>query len=684
MDSFGTWSYGLAGATYLLLSIMLMTRWRQRLHGSALMSATIVNCVWGVALAWQSARATLPLSAIVLVEITRDTLWLIFLMRVLIGLGVSDVPRWLSRGVYGLALTVLVAGLGLGALHDAGFAVDYAGVVLIPGALLLSLGGIVLVEQVYRNTRTSQEWSLKFLWLGTGALFAYDFCLYSTALLLREIPVTMWDARGAANALVVPLMGIGIARISQWAPQAFMSRRPALYTTSIVAAGVYLLAMAFAGYYIRTIGGSWGGAAQILFLFGAGLLLVIVLFSGQARARLRVFLAKHFSPYKYDYRAEWLRLTRTLAASSDARIAERTLLALAQVVHSDAGGVWIRDDEGFFVPAGGDLAGPDSTIVCADSEFLAFIAENEWITDLEARRRGGSGDRADLPIPAWLMRLDRAWLVVPLLQDQQLVAFVIIAHPLVAQELTWEDLDLLRAVGRQAAGYIALDGAARQLAQSQQFEAYNRFAAFMMHDLKNLIAQQSLVVQNAARHRGNPEFFDDAISTIENSVKRMSRLLEQLKRGEALGTTRRVKLAEVCSETVRRCADRTPAPVLAAVDPSLEVLVSPERLGMVLEHVIRNAQDATLPDGRVEVEVRRAAQQALIAVLDTGRGMDAAFIRERLFQPFHSTKGSAGMGIGAFQTREFARMSGGEVHVESVPGKGTRFIIALPLAAAAA
>jgi putative PEP-CTERM system histidine kinase len=186
-----------------------------------------------------------------------------------------------------------------------------------------------------------------------------------------------------------------------------------------------------------------------------------------------------------------------------------------------------------------------------------------------------------------------------------------------------------------------------------------------MHDLKNLIAQQTLVVQNAARHRDNPRFIDDAISTIENSVRRMSRLLEQLRRGETMSA-----------------ADREPAPVLGTADTSLEVLVSPERLGVVLEHVIRNAQDATPPEGRVEVEVRRAEQRAIIAVADTGRGMDSAFIRERLFRPFHTTKGSAGMGIGAFQTREFARMSGGEVHVESEPGKGTCFLIALPLAAA--
>ncbi len=286
-------------------------------------------------------------------------------------------------------------------------------------------------------------------------------------------------------------------------------------------------------------------------------------------------------------------------------------------------------------------------------------------------------------MPDWLLEIERTWLVVPLLQEDRLVAFVAIARPLAPQALEWEDLDLLRTAGRQSASYIALEQAAQRLAQSQQFEAYNRFAAFMMHDLKNLIAQQTLVVENAARHRGNPEFFDDAISTIDNSVKRMNRLLEQLRRGDTAGQARRVQLAGLCSDTVRRCGDRRPVPELVGTSPDVEVVVSAERLALVLEHVIRNAQDATPPDGSVRVELRRNAAHAEIEVIDNGAGMDAAFVRQRLFRPFDTTKGSQGMGIGAFQTREFVRMSGGEVQVKSTPGRGTCFLISLPLAASA-
>jgi putative PEP-CTERM system histidine kinase len=676
----GTVSYGLAAAGFLSLAILLVTRWRGRMPGSLLLPATLVSTLWSAALSVQSAVAILPLTALFLLEIVRDAFWLMFLMRALTAVQVGVTPRWAKIGVYGSAAVVLLSGLGFGVLHDMGFAVDSAGAVWIPGALLLSIVGFVLVEQVYRNTREGRLWSVKLLWFGTGGLIAYDLCLYSTALLFRQIPPAMWEARGAANALCIPLLAAGVLRNSGWSPGVFMSRRPALYTFSIIAVGLYLMAMAIAGYYVRQFGGSWGGAAQLLFLFAAALLLVLVLFSGQARAEIRVFLTKHFSPYKYDYRAEWLRLTRTLASASDDSLADRVIRALGQVVNSDAGGLWVVTKEGLCVPAGGDLAGPDSPSVSASSEFLLFATEREWITDLSADRISQRNDQPS--VPEWLLATPRAWLVVPLLQEERMVAFVVLARPLAPQTLAWEDLDLLRAVARHAAGYVALDYAARTLAQARQFEAYNRFAAFMMHDLKNLIAQQTLVVQNAARHRDKPEFIDDAISTIDGSVKRMSRLLEQLRRGETAGHVRRVNLAEICAETVRQCADRKPEPVLGGEPAVLEAILSAERFALVLEHVIRNAQDATAANGSVRIEIRRNAQHAEIEVADTGCGMDAAFVRHRLFRPFDTTKGSQGMGIGAFQTREFVLAAGGDVQVESSPGRGTRFVISLPLATA--
>ena len=93
---------------------------------------------------------------------------------------------------------------------------------------------------------------------------------------------------------------------------------------------------------------------------------------------------------------------------------------------------------------------------------------------------------------------------------------------------------------------------------------------------------------------------------------------------------------------------------------------------MALLHAIRNAQDATDPDGDVTLNLTYDQHWCVVCVADTGSGMDESFVRERLFKPFDSTKGSEGMGIGAYQLRETVRAMGGEVSVDSRPAEGTR------------
>jgi putative PEP-CTERM system histidine kinase len=245
--------------------------------------------------------------------------------------------------------------------------------------------------------------------------------------------------------------------------------------------------------------------------------------------------------------------------------------------------------------------------------------------------------------------------------------------------MNFEDRDLLKTVGRNVAVQLAQHRADEKLSQSRQFDAYNRFAAFVMHDLKNAVAQLQLLVANAARHRNNPVFVDDAIGTIQNTAERMTRLIEQLQSRDMQGTERQVDITAVARAAVARSAERSPAVALQAADRELPVSADPERLAAVIDHVIRNAQDATPPGGSVALRLDAVGDEAHLHVVDEGAGMDAEFVRQRLFRPFDSTKGSKGMGIGAYQTREYARWLGGDVEVHSTPGKGTDFCIRLPL-----
>ncbi|MFQ5938400.1 MAG: XrtA/PEP-CTERM system histidine kinase PrsK [Acidiferrobacterales bacterium] len=324
---------------------------------------------------------------------------------------------------------------------------------------------------------------------------------------------------------------------------------------------------------------------------------------------------------------------------------------------------------------------PDDALQSVTSAFTDFLKTRQWVVNIDEYRRDAT-PYGNLALPSSLESFPRAWLVIPLMQEYQLLGFIVLVKPDHERRLTWEDTDLLKTVGRQVASYLAQYEAAQLLAETRQFDAYNRLTAFIMHDLKNLIAQQSLVVKNAVKHKGNPAFIEDVISTIDNSVRRMSRLLEQLRRRETTGTAERIVLSELVANVVTKCEERRPAPKLQTSDGELQVYAESDRLDMILEHIIRNAQEATPTDGYVHVRLSRNGQNAVVEIQDNGCGMDATFIRDRLFRPFDTTKGSKGMGIGAYQAREFIRMVGGEVDVVSEPQKGTTFRITLPAAGA--
>jgi putative PEP-CTERM system histidine kinase len=217
----------------------------------------------------------------------------------------------------------------------------------------------------------------------------------------------------------------------------------------------------------------------------------------------------------------------------------------------------------------------------------------------------------------------------------------------------------------------------KRLTESRQFGAYNRLTAFLMHDLKNVIAQQSLVVKNAEHFRHNPKFVDDAIDTIAHSVSRMKRLMEQLSSGSKVPQKRPTDLREALTRAVERCNTLQPQPRLELGEGTMLIEADSERLITVFEHLIRNAQEATDADGSVAVEAGVKDGLITVSIADTGEGMSPEFIHERLFRPFDSTKGSESMGIGAYQARDYVRTLSGQMEVSSEIGVGTTFFVRL-------
>lgn len=683
-------SFGISTLLFLMLGLIMLTGKRDNLPKNMLVVASFASAVWSGTVTYQAAFGGL-LSFTLLLELLRSLAWFAFLLVMLRTAYKNSDQVNKNFKITFAGLSIFIVGLMLLALYriSGGSLFEFiAGNDVLVGHLLISIGGIVIVEQLYRNTPEEQRWGLKYLWIGIGSMFAYDFYLYSDAFLFQRIDNELWNARGFIHAMVVPLIGVAIKREMQWSLGSesidiFLSRRMVFHTTTLLAAGVYLIFIGFGGYYVREMGGGWGEVAQATFMFAAFLGLAVLFFSGKIRAKIKVMIDKHFFHYKYDYREEWLRIIRTLSQQNDDKTLHvRAIRALAQIIDSPGGLLVMERDNGFFESderwnyESIKVREPsDSTLNRFLAEFRFVISLDEYNDDPEMYTRLGP-----LVLPDWLTSNNDAWLVVPLmLQDHLLGYVVLLRSPAHERYFNWEDSDLLKTAGRQVASHLAQYEAAQALLSARRFEEVNRLSAFIVHDIKNMVGQLSMVVSNAARHKNNPMFIDDAISTVENSVNKMNKLLIRL-RGEG-GADKKspLNLCVLLEESIRSCAaaGTLPVPILNCTTEAIMITADKDRMSANIAHLIQNAQDATDDSGSINVRLRKDGEFAVVEIADTGEGMDEKFIHDKLFQPFESTKGT--MGIGVFQVREYVHKLGGQLDVESQVGIGSIFRLRIPL-----
>lgn len=552
--------------------------------------------------------------------------------------------------------------------------------------LVLAVFGLVVLEHSYRHAGSGQRWRFKFAWLGLGAVFAFDLYLYSEAVLFGSVNPAVWAARGIVSAVASGLVTVSLLRVGRHLETVSISRRFLFQSTALLAAGAYLLFVSAAGYYIQHFGGSWARALSAAFIACALLLLVGILTSGRFRAYLKVLLSKNFFRYKYDYRDEWLRFNAMLtdpAATVPPR--ERAIRALADLVDSPAGLLWSLGPHGVYHLCANWNAGSLGLLpLPAGHALVRFLAERQWIIDV-AEVQAVPQRYQGLEWPTWWGEVNRPWLVLPLTERETLQGFIVLAQPRTSRDMNWEDRDLLRTAASQVAGYVALMDMSDALLSSRQFDAFNRLSAYLVHDLKNVSAQLGLVNSNAARHKTNPAFIDDALRTVEHAKQRMDRLLDQLRRSVPAPDPlpEPCDLVALLQDVLASCAEQLPVPTLELQPGTFGILASPARLSTALANLIHNAQEASEQNGSIRVALERQGAFARLVVEDRGCGMDETFIRDRLFRPFATTKGNAGMGIGMYETRDYIESRGGMLDVTSEPGVGTRVEVLLPLLDAA-
>ena len=683
--SLATWSHALAGMAYSAFALHLLRSGTWRLPGQRasrlLLAAVVASALWG----WFGAADPFAATVVFIrlgaqADLLVYAAWFAFF---LVLLRPSVPERTAAPGTGGLAWvaagTVLAGLLLQGALAlRVGGIEDGARPILLVWMALPVLG-LVLIEQLLRNLPEDALWNAKPLCLGLGAAFLFDLYLYSQAVLFHSLDADAADIRGAVRALVVPLLLVSTARHKGWLSRMRLSRTAVFHSATLLLAGAYLLFMSAVGYYVRYFGGEWGRALRLGLVFVALVLLMTLALSRSVRAKLRVVLGKHFFRYRYDYRDEWLRFTQTLSAQrSPQQMGEQVIRGLADMLESPGGGLWTRAGNASVLRQSARWNLPQ----CSEPEDEAsslceFMRRTGWVINLE-EYRSIPRRYAGLALPQWLLGLRNAWLIVPLCVGDELIGFVVLASARTEIEVNWEVNDLLKTAGRQAASFLAQMQATEALLEVRKFDAFNRMSAFVVHDLKNIVTQLSLMLKNARRLHANPEFQQDMLMTIENSVEKMRQLMLQLREGATPpGAAFGVDLGAVVQRIESAAAQRA---------RKLEVLLHErvfargheERLERVIGHLVQNAFDATGAGGRVWLQLDRSGDRARVVVGDTGHGMSAEFLRDRLFKPFQTTK-QAGMGIGAYESFQYVQELGGSIDVKSEPDQGTEVTLLLPL-----
>ncbi len=675
------WSHGLAAFLFVAFAFRLAIAWRGGVRASVLLGAVVASALWAGAVA---AALSFPADDAVwwggarFLDAARMGAWIAFLTLLLDGWQPgrtarpwSNTPRWLLA-----VAALLIAASALIPQPFIGATSPLPSTGAFTALLGLAILGLVLVEQLWRRTAEHGRWGVKPLVIGLAGVFAFDVFLYSDAMLFRQLDPEMWAARGIAHALVIPFVAVATARNTAWTIDLHVSRGVVFHSSALVVAGVYLLIVAGAGYWVRLFGGSWGKTLQVAIVFAALLVLGALAFSESLRARLRVFVSKNFFSYRYDYREEWLRFTRVLAAPAiGLGFNEQLIRALADLVESLGGALFLERDGAFRPVAGTNLPGVAEHEPVAGS-LTSFLARTGWIVRLDEY-----AERPErypgLALPAWLATLPDAWLVVPLPSGSELIGFVVLARPRTPVDVNWEVLDLLKTASQQAASYLAQFRATEALVDAQKFDAFNRMSAFVVHDLKNLVAQLTLLLKNAERYRHNPEFQRDALETIDHVTQRMNALMLQLRSGTT--PVERPQPVDLAALVRRQYELKSAGEVSIELDAaaSVHVLGHKDRLERVIGHLIQNALEATAEGGSVEVRVLSDGANAVVEVGDTGVGMAPDFVRDKLFKPFQTTK-PHGMGIGVYESFQYVTGLGGRILVDSTPNVGTKVRILLP------
>lgn len=530
------------------------------------------------------------------------------------------------------------------------------------------------LETTYRSAQRPDQWQIKFTLMGIGSLLSLYVFFYSQGLLYRSINMNLIPLRTLALLVAVVLISYSLIRGNRRV-RVVISKEIAFRSVILLIVGSYLILLGLLGEGLRYFGEA---SQQVVFFsvfFLGCVLLVLFLLSEKMKRKVKVLINKNFFENKYDYRSHWLEFTGRLANVRNSNELDSAILSMYCETFAMGGAllfVWSQELAHYFNRTSYQND-PSMATFSSDNPLVRYMSERQWVFNAEYFEPGVA------EINCKFIESDRVAFTVPIFAGGELEGFIALLRPINPGETySYEDYDLMKTLARQASFALTSARLSEQLAVSREMEAVGRVTAFVMHDLKNLAYGLSLLSANAADYIQVPEFQQDLIASLSNTVSKMKGLISKLKevpeRHEL--SLSRGNLLELAMESVATLKSSGitvhGSPVIAEIDV--------QEMDKVITNLLINALDATDGFGPVSVFVGGEGQ-AFVRVADKGCGMTKEFIRDELFAPFKSTK-KKGLGIGLFQSRLIVEAHQGRIEVESEPGKGSVFTVWLPLGTA--
>ncbi|NVN92439.1 MAG: PEP-CTERM system histidine kinase PrsK [Desulfuromonadales bacterium] len=535
------------------------------------------------------------------------------------------------------------------------------------GIMASLIFALVHFEATLANASPESLNKIKFEVIGLGTILAVLVFYFSQALLYRSLNMNYLTLRSFLYLVAIALIAYSLV-FRRGNVHIQVSRQAAFKSVVLIAVGIYLVMLGLLGEGMQYFNVSFQRTVTISFAFLVGIVLLILLLSERFRREVKVALHKNFYQHKHDYRTQWLRFTEQLATSrSGEELLQRILAAYCDIFGISGAALFIfeKNRGGYCMTAGHEFKIIDE-VISPDNTLVKFMKERAWVVSTKDE------NPEIMEQNVRFFAENNISFVIPIFSGEQVEGFIVLGSVITKDEIyIYEDYDLMKTIARQASQAILHQRISEQLSQAREIEAIGNVAAFVAHDLKNLVSNLSLIVENAGRYIQNPDFQQDMLLSLGNTVVKMQRLIGRLKN---LGERDHYNLQPV---NLLGLADKTAkmvsgAPITVSGTPET-VLVDENEMQNVIMNLIMNAIEASAPNAPVSVEVGSAGIP-YICVRDRGCGMTANFIRSELFKPFKTTK-KKGLGIGLYQCRQTVESYGGRIEVSSEDGKGSTFTI---------